>query len=679
MGCGDLVRGSAEQDTEAAPSPERKEESPPPPGDIRAAQAAQIQTRGNTGAEDFLSTCQLKVDESKGERCRESADTKRTGRTEPAESEKPAKDGLVSESTENGRTIRTFKDRSDGLTKENESSLGTGRTFVGRPDGKTFEYIYKGPDGNGGLRKVESIKGDRRYTYTDGRVELESEQRKKDKDGADAKPAAQPKPEEKAEPTKATDKDGNEVTTFTNDKENRIKETRFYDRKHGDALSETEYKGREDKLAKKTDFLNRTEKTFENGNKLTEYNAGDRRNPEPNLKSIFETANGNYKNSEYSGRFDKVKSVREYKNRPDGLEKYTTSEDGTSEARYKDGTIKQYSKDGDTKVIKPKVEPKDESTKATDKDGNEVTTFKNDKDNRVKETRFYDRKHGEALSQTEYQGREDNLAKKTEFLNRTEKTYENGNKLTEYNAGDRRNPEPNLKSVFETANGNYKNSEYSGRFDKVKSIREYKNRQDGLERYTSSEDGTSEARYKDGTIKKYDKDGEATIIKPKAEEPKVEATKHTDKDGNEVTTFTNDKDKRVKETRFYDHKHGDALSETEFKGRDDQLQKKTDYLNRTESTYEDGSRAVQYNAGDRRNPDPHVSKVFESGSGNYKRTEFTGRFDKVKFISEYKNHRDGLVSYTGKEDGSGEYQYKDGTVRSHDKDGNVTEVKKPKR
>lgn len=172
-----------------------------------------------------------------------------------------------------------------------------------------------------------------------------------------------------------------------------------------------------------------------------------------------------------------------------------------------------------------------EVTTRTDATGNKITEFKNDKEGRTKETRFYDGKHGDALSETEYAGRPDKLKTKTVFVRHTVKIYEDGTKLTEYDLGNRFNIE-NLKSVYESPTGDYKKSTYEGRRDKKELVVEFKRRSDGKIRYTYYEghpriqdvyeyedgkdgmvketqfkDGSSEVKYKDGTIKKLDKGG----------------------------------------------------------------------------------------------------------------------------------------------------------------------------
>lgn len=156
-----------------------------------------------------------------------------------------------------------------------------------------------------------------------------------------------------------------------------------------------------------------------------------------------------------------------------------------------------------------KSEPSDsdrpQENKSVDKSGNDVTNFTGDKENRVKETRFHDSR--ERVRETVYSGRSDGLATKNEYLNRTEKVYEWGNKITEYNPGDIRNPEPGLRMVTESADGNRKVSYYSGRADAVKSIAELRNHKDGLQKLYSYEDGTTESHYKNGTVKKFDKSG----------------------------------------------------------------------------------------------------------------------------------------------------------------------------
>lgn len=516
----------------------------------------------------------------------------------------------------------------------------------------------------------------------ENRAEVKSQGGQPGDNSAEVKPAQKTMSQASSERV-TTDPDGNKVTEFTADPQHRTKETRFYDNKH-EAQSETEFSGRPDGIVKETQYLNKKESVHKDGTKATEYEPGDRRNPDPFIRKV--TENANRKTTTFENRPDEVTSITEYNNSKSGLEKATHYKDGASELRYRDGTVKTRDSKGLETVSNPRMEAiaraASRPVNSKDADGNFVTEFKNDSQHRTKETRFYDNKQRNgAQSETEFSGRADGVVRETQYLNRTESLTQNGTKITEFTPGDRRNPDPFVRKI--TENAHRKTVTFENHPEGLLTTTDYTNQPSGLEKATRYKDGRSEYQYKDGTIKTTSSDGTQTVRNPRAEAEAEAATKpilssRRDSGGNEVTDIKNDPEKRSRVTKFYDNKPRDgAQSETEFNGRADGLVKETQYLNRTEKSYTTGGKLTTYEAGDRRNPDPFVRTVWEPGSGKFKTTTYENHPDKIAEMTELKNHPQGLQQQIQYTDGSTERRFQDGTVKIKPRNG--VEIVRPGR
>lgn len=316
-------------------------------------------------------------------------------------------------------------------------------------------------------------------------------------------------------PVTVTDANNNEVTTFKNDPQHRVKETRFYDGKH-QQQHETEFAGRPDGIVKEVGYLNKTERNHKDGTKTTDYVPGDGRNPDNFVRQV--TENAHRTTTKYENHPDNISSVTDYRNQPSGLVKATHYEDKSSRFEYKDGRVKTRSATGEESVTNPKAEAAAEAaSKPTtqtfrDADNNKITEIKNDPQKRVKVTEFNDGKH-EARTETQYEGRADGLVSEREYLNRTEKTYSTGSKLTEYVFGDRRNPEPLIKSMWEAKN--HTTRTYENHPEKIAEVTDLKNHPSGLQQRIKYTDQTVESRFKDGTVVTRTPDGAEIVRKPK--------------------------------------------------------------------------------------------------------------------------------------------------------------------
>ncbi len=508
-----------------------------------------------------------------------------------------------------GNRTTTFKDDPSGKVKLFESENGNYKhtEYKNRADGVQSVSEYKGRE-DGAVRYTYNRDGSGHYQYEDGTIKRHGGQGDDSEMTIDAK--------------------GNRTTTFKDDPSGKVKQyesgsgnykhTEY--KNHADGVrSVSEYKGREDGViryaynrdgsgeyryedgtikkhgAKGTD----SETTIDaKGNKTTRYE-----NDSFGKVQQFESANGDYKHTEYQRRADGVQSVREYKGRADGAVRYTYNHDGSGEYRYEDGTIKKHGGKGD------------DGATTIDAKGNKTTDYANDPSGKVqqyesasgnyKRTEYKNRADG-VLSVSEYKGRADGAVRYTNNVDGSgEYRYEdgtikkhggkgdgnettidaNGNKTTNYE-----NDSSGKVQQYESASGNYKRTEYKNRTDAVRSVSEYKGREDGVVRYTYNQDGSGEYRYEDGTIKRHGAkgtDSETTI----------------DAKGNKSTRYENDPFGRVQQ--------------------------------------------------------------YESPSGNFKVTEYKDRSDGVRSVSEYKGRADGAVSYTYNHDGSGEYRYEDGTIKRH--------------
>ncbi len=388
------------------------------------------------------------------------------------------------------------------ITKISEGPGGKSTTFHGRPDGVT--YISEPKNNAEGMVKYTGKKdGSYEKEFKDGTIITG--------DG-NKETVVKPKVRETEQKNTKTDKDGNSVTTFENDKQHRRQETKF-GRNEEDLRSETLFdKNHPEKLEKLRDFTDRTEKSFQNGVKVTEFKPEQLgRGGDPFITKISEGPGG--KSTTFHGRPDGVTYISEPKNNAEGMVKYTGKKDGSYEKEFKDGTI--ITGDGNKEtVVKPKVRETEQKNTKTDKDGNSVTTFENDKQHRRQETKF-GRNEEDLRSETLFdKNHPEKLEKLRDFTDRTEKSFQNGAKVTEFKPEQLgRGGDPFITKISEGPRGKF--TTFQGRPDGVTYISEPKNNAEGMVKYTGKKDGSYEKEFKDGTIIKGDGNKEETVVKPK--------------------------------------------------------------------------------------------------------------------------------------------------------------------
>lgn len=164
-----------------------------------------------------------------------------------------------------------------------------------------------------------------------------------------------------------------------------------------------------------------------------------------------------------------------------------------------------------SQAAKTTVQTATKITQFIDTDGNIITEYRNDPERRTKEIKFQDKNQNGILKQTEYSKHPDHVTLVKEYLNRIEKIFDHGAMQTEYTPGDRRNPEPGLFKVYESASGDFRRREYYSHIQQIRTITEYKDPKENIKLHIHRQDGSNEFEYRDGSTKKYDAKGNIII------------------------------------------------------------------------------------------------------------------------------------------------------------------------